>query len=142
MEISIASDHAGFNLKSAIIDHLKSKNIQLKDFGTDSDKSMDYPDVAHPLADSIRAHNLGILICGSANGVAMTANKHKKVRAAICWEVELAKLAREHNNANVLCLPARFISEDLALQIVDTFLVTEFEGGRHEKRVNKVAIHH
>jgi ribose 5-phosphate isomerase B len=153
MKIAIASDHAGYELKSTIISHLFLQDNEVLDLGTDSPESMDYPDVVHPLASVIeRGHfneesqveeyDLGILICGSANGVAMTANKHEDIRAAICWDVDLAKLARQHNNANVVCLPARFITEEKAIEIVDAFLNTQFEGGRHEKRVCKISIPH
>lgn len=143
MKVYIASDHAGFLLKNRIKDFLGSsmgiKDIQ--DFGTDSDSSMDYPDVVHPLCKSIRDcphEELGILICGSGNGVCMTANKYSHIRAALCWREELAVLARQHNNANILCLPARFIDEDLAFKMVEQFLKTSFEGGRHENRVKKI----
>ncbi len=140
MKLSIAADHAGFSLKQQLIDYLSRRGYTLTDFGTHSEESMDYPDVAHPLASSVEngEAELGILICGSANGVAMTANKHQGIRAAICWQVNIAALARQHNNANVLCLPARFISTEEAIQITDTFLNTAFEGGRHQKRVEKM----
>lgn len=141
MTIAIAADHAGFDLKQVLIQRLKLKGIHCRDYGTHSSASMDYPDVAHPLATAVENEEFefGILICGSANGVAMTANKHAGVRAAICWNKELAELARLHNNANVLCLPARFISEVLAVEIVDTFLASNFEGGRHQNRVEKIS---
>lgn len=141
MTIAIASDHAGFNLKQLLIQKLREQDILTKDFGTHSTDSMDYPDVAHPLAHAVEIgeYSMGILICGSANGVAITANKHEGIRAAICWTKELAQLARQHNNANVLCLPARFISEELALQITNAFLTTDFEGGRHQTRVEKIS---
>jgi ribose 5-phosphate isomerase B len=140
-KLSIGADHAGFELKEQLKSFLQSKNYLVEDFGTHSPDSMDYPDVAHPLAISVEDHSadLGILICGSANGVAMAANKHQGIRAAICWNSELAALARQHNNANVLCLPARFISADEATDIVNTFLETAFEGGRHQRRVDKVS---
>ncbi len=140
MKLSIAADHAGFSLKQQLIEYLNKSGYSLIDFGTHSEESMDYPDVAHPLANSVenRQADLGILICGSANGVAMTANKHQGIRAAICWQANIAALARQHNNANVLCLPARFISTEEAIQITDTFLSTAFEGGRHQKRVEKM----
>ena len=117
------------------------KGHQIKDFGTNSDQSCDYPDYAHPLAKAINDGQLplGILICGSANGVNITANKHQNVRSALCWNVEVAQLARQHNNANVLAIPSRFISKELALEIVEAFISTEFEGGRHAARVNKIA---
>jgi ribose 5-phosphate isomerase B len=140
-KLVIAADHAGFELKEQLKAFLVSKNFLIEDLGTFSEESMDYPDVAHPLADAVeRKHaELGILICGSANGVAMAANKHRGIRAAICWNSELAALARQHNDANVLCLPARFISSADATQIVETFLKSNFEGGRHQRRVDKVS---
>ncbi len=141
MEIAIAADHAGYHLKDTIKEYLKSKGHQIKDFGTDSDQSCDYPDYAHPLAKAINdgTYKLGILICGSANGVNITANKHQNVRSALCWNVEVAKLARQHNNANVVALPSRFISKEEAIEIVEAFITTDFEGGRHANRVNKIA---
>ncbi len=140
MNIAIGSDHAGFELKSEIINHLKNKGFQPQDMGPFSADSVDYPDFAHKVAHSVEAENtpLGILICGSGNGVCITANKHHGVRAALAWEPELASLARQHNNANVICLPARFISQETAMNIVDAYLGSEFEGGRHENRVNKI----
>lgn len=140
-KIAIGGDHAGFGYKSQLLEYLRKKGYELKDFGTYSADSVDYPDFAHPVADAVEStdYPLGILICGSANGVAMAANKHKGIRAAICWDLELAELARAHNNANILCLPARFISEDLMYKIVDKFFETEFEGGRHANRVNKIS---
>ena len=140
MNIAIGGDHAGYELKEIVKSKLIAKGNVVKDFGTHSLDSVDYPDFAHPLSTSVESkeNELGILICGSANGVAMTANKHQGIRAAICWTEEIAALARQHNNANVLCLPARFIAEDLALKIVNTFLSTDFEGGRHANRVNKI----
>lgn len=141
MKLSIAADHAGFALKLQLIDYLNKAGHSVQDLGTHSGDSMDYPDVAHPLADSVEQGQaeLGILICGSANGVAITANKHQGIRAAICWNVEIAALARQHNNANVICIPARFLSEDEAKHIVQVFLSTAFEGGRHQRRVDKIA---
>lgn len=138
--IAIGSDHAGVELKSIIKKTLIQEGYNSKDYGTDSPDSVDYPDFAHPVASSIEKKEFlrGILICGSANGVAMAANKHENVRAAIAWTEELASLARLHNNANIICLPARFISEHSAIQIVKTFLNTEFEGGRHDRRVGKI----
>jgi len=140
--IGICSDHAGFELKSIIEGYLESKNLKYKDFGTNSAESCDYPDFAHPCALAIESGECypGIAICGSGNGIAMTLNKHQEVRAAICWTPELASLARRHNNANVLVLPARFIAPEVALEIVDTFLSTDFEGGRHERRVEKIPV--
>jgi ribose 5-phosphate isomerase B len=142
MKLAVGADHAGFHLKSKVIAYLHEQGYQTKDFGTYSADSVDYPDFAHPVAATVDADDypMGILICGSANGVCMTANKYPYVRAAICWNEELAQLARQHNDANILCLPARFISEELALEIVKTFLSTPFEGGRHEKRVNKISL--
>lgn len=137
--IAIGGDHAGFELK----DHIKKileENYKVKDFGPFSDESVDYPDFAHPLSEAVEngEYSLGILICGSANGVCMSANKHKGIRAAIAWNEELAALARQHNDANVLCLPGRFIDKNLAEKIVESFLSSEFEGGRHERRVKKI----
>lgn len=140
MKIAIAADHAGFELKSILLPYLTQQGISFEDLGTHSLESMDYPDVAHPLADKVESGEaeFGILICGSANGVAMAANKHQGIRAAICWKTEIAALARQHNNANVLCLPARFISSEEAFEITNIFLQTEFEGGRHQRRVEKI----
>ena len=139
--IAIGSDHAGFNYKSALKEHLTAAGYEVRDFGTDSEASTDYPDYVHPLAQLIESGEIerGILVCGSGNGVCMTANKYAHVRAALVWENDLAALARQHNNANVICLPERFVSLENALQFVDTFLETDFEGGRHERRVNKIA---
>lgn len=138
LKIAIGSDHAGFAYKQALLKNLQVK--ELKDFGTYDTSSVDYPDFAHPVALAVESgeFDLGILICGSANGVAITANKHPDIRAAICWEPELAALARQHNNANIVCIPERFISLEKAQQIVETFFTTEFEGGRHANRVNKM----
>ncbi|WP_256008980.1 ribose 5-phosphate isomerase B [Desertivirga xinjiangensis] len=137
--IAIGADHAGFEYKELLKEFLKDFNV--KDFGTYSSDSADYPDFAHPVASAIEAEEftLGILVCGSANGVAITANKHQGIRAAICWTEEIAGLARMHNNANVLCIPARFVSEDAAKSITTTFIETEFEGGRHATRVGKIS---
>jgi ribose 5-phosphate isomerase B len=139
MRIAIGGDHAGFEYKAKLINFLKADH-QVKDFGPSTDDSVDYPDHVHPLATAVgnEEQDLGILICGSANGVAITANKHQKIRAAIAWEEELASLAREHNNANVICLPARFVSYEKAESIIKAFLEAKFEGGRHERRVNKI----
>lgn len=141
MKLAIGSDHAGFEQKQELLDYLKDKGYEVKDFGTYSTESVDYPDYVHPLAEEISkgAYEFGILLCGSANGVAMAANKHRGVRAAICWTEEITELARQHNNANVLCLPSRFITMDDAQKFTDVFLTTSFEGGRHERRVNKIA---
>ena len=140
-KIAIGADHAGFELKEKVTDWLKRSGFEYKDYGTYSSESTDYPDFAHPVASAVESKefDLGILICGSANGVAITANKHQGIRAAICWLEDLASLAREHNDANIVCLPARYISSDLAMKIVDKFLNTAFEGGRHERRVKKIA---
>ncbi len=140
-KIAIGADHAGFELKGHLRKWLEKKGYPLKDFGTYTSESADYADFAHPVASAVenKEFDLGLLVCGSANGVAMTANKHQGIRAAICWTEELSALARSHNDANVLCLPARFISEALAEKILDKFLHTTFEGGRHERRVNKMA---
>jgi ribose 5-phosphate isomerase B len=139
MKIAIGADHAGFEYKEAISKWLNSD--YLKDFGTYAADSVDYPDFAHPVASAVENgdFDFGILVCGSANGVAITANKHQGIRAAICWNEELASLARRHNDANIVCIPARFISIDEAEKIVKTFLETEFEGGRHANRVNKIS---
>ncbi|MEI9919367.1 MAG: ribose 5-phosphate isomerase B [Bacteroidota bacterium] len=140
-KIAIGADHAGFELKEKVREWLKNSGFESKDFGTYSPESADYPDFAHPVASAVekKEFDLGILICGSGNGVAITANKHQGIRAAICWLEELASLARQHNDANVLCLPARYISTELAMKIVDKFLISSFEGGRHERRVKKIA---
>ena len=141
MKISIGNDHAGVKYKNAIIAHLQEKGYELINHGTDTEASVDYPDFIHPVAADIESASvsLGIIICGSGNGAAMTANKHQQVRAALCWTKEIVALARQHNNANILSLPARFISLPQAIQMVDTFLQTPFEGGRHENRVHKIA---
>ncbi len=142
MKVAIGSDHAGFKLKEAIGLYLQGKEYDITDKGTFSEESTDYPDFGHAVANSVVKGEveMGILICGSANGVAMTANKHKGIRCAICWLREISELARAHNDANILAIPARFISEDTAKEIVDTFLNTEFEGGRHLRRVEKIGI--
>lgn len=140
-KIAIGSDHAGFELKEELKKHLLTLNINVKDFGPDSDARADYPDYAHPVANYIENNEdvYGILICGSGNGISMTANKHQGIRAALCWQPEIAELARLHNNANILVLPARYISIKDALKSVDLFFNTAFEGGRHADRVNKIA---
>jgi len=140
--VSIGSDHAGFELKSIVTDHLKEMGIEVIDRGTYSSESTDYPEFAHAVARDVAdgACSKGIVICGSANGVAMSANKHEKIRCAICWEKELAELARAHNDANMLALPARFIETEVAKEIVDSFLKVDFEGGRHQRRVSKIAL--
>ncbi len=138
--IAIGADHAGYTYKEAIKGFLEDKGYDVLDYGTDSEDSVDYPDFIHPVADAIEADKAqaGVILCGSGNGVAMTANKHAHIRAAICWEPELAKLARAHNDANVISLPARFVSLEDAIAMVGIFLTTEFEGGRHERRVKKI----
>lgn len=138
--IGLAADHAGYELKEQIRKYLDSSNYTNVDFGTHNTDSMDYPDVIHPLCDAIKDNkiDLGIIFCGSGNGVNITANKHKGIRSALCWIPEIAKLAREHNNANIIALPARFINEITAKDIVDAFLSAEFEGGRHQRRVDKI----
>lgn len=139
--IAIGCDHAGFPYKDPIVELLRSEGIEVLDFGTDSTDSVDYPDFVHPVAEQVESGkaDLGVVICGSGNGVAMTANKHQGIRAALCWTEEIAALARQHNDANVIALPARFVSQELALQMVKTFVRTDFEGGRHGRRVNKIA---
>jgi len=139
--IAIGCDHAGYEYKEAIIAALEKKNIVCLDKGTDSEDSVDYPDFVHPVADSVEAKlaDLGIIICGSGNGAAMTANKHQGIRAALCWTNELASLSRLHNDANVISIPSRFISLEEAVSMVEIFISTEFEGGRHARRVGKIA---
>ena len=139
--IAIGADHAGYEYKTVIAELLRAKGLEVKDFGTHSSDSVDYPDFAHPVASAVENGEaaFGVLVCGSANGVAITANKHQGIRAAICWQANLAKLAREHNNANVICIPARFVSTPEAEEMVNIFLNTSFEGGRHQNRVNKIA---
>ncbi len=140
LKIAIGSDHAGFNYKKQLIQFL-SDCKELKDFGTYSLESVDYPDFAHPVATAVenKEFDFGILVCGSANGVAITANKHQGIRAAICWDLELASMARLHNNANIVCIPERFITIESAKAIVEIFLCTPFEGGRHATRVGKMS---
>jgi ribose 5-phosphate isomerase B len=138
--IAIGSDHAGYEMKEALINWISEQGVPVIDFGPESTESVDYPDYAHAVTASILDDEsvIGILICGTGNGICMTANKWRDIRAALCWNSEIASLARQHNNANVLCLPARFISIEEAIGIVEIFLDTEFEGGRHEKRVDKI----
>jgi ribose 5-phosphate isomerase B len=140
-KIAIGADHAGYELKEHLKKLLEKEGYATKDFGTYSLESADYPDFAHPVASAVEKKelDLGLLVCGSANGVAMTANKHQGIRAAICWTEDLAGLARQHNDANVLCVPARFVSTELAEKILHKFLQSSFEGGRHEKRVGKIS---
>lgn len=142
MKIAFASDHAGFILKQNIMQYLQQKGIETYDFGCDSQDSCDYPDFAHPLAQAVEKneYDFGIVICSTGNGITMTANKHQKIRAALCWQPQLATLARQHNNANVLGLPANFVSQNEAIKIVEAFLEAEFEGGRHLRRVNKIPL--
>ena len=141
MKVAIGNDHAGTEYKLAVIGLLKSMNIEVENHGTDGSDSVDYPDFIHPVALAVNNNSvdMGIIICGSGNGASMTANKHQKVRAALCWTKEITALAREHNDANILSLPARFISLPQALEMVTTFINTAFEGGRHERRVDKIA---
>ena len=138
--IPIGCDHAGYALKQVIIEHLKNKGYEVEDKGCYSEESIDYPDFAHPVAEMVEKNEgiLGILLCGSGNGINMTANKHQGIRSALCWKKEIAELARQHNDANILTLPARFLTEQEAFDIVDVFFNTEFEGGRHANRVAKI----
>lgn len=141
LKIAICADHAGFELKQIVIDYLTKKNpVAIKDFGTHSNESCDYADFAHPMASSVEngEFDFGISICGSGNGISMTVNKHKGIRAGLCWNEEIVALTRQHNNANVLSLPARFVSVELALKMVDVFFSTDFEGGRHQSRIDKI----
>ena len=139
--IAIGADHAGFEVKKAVSRWLAEHDYEVMDFGTDSDASVDYPDHIHPVADAVENGDarFGIIVCGSGNGAAMTANKHQGIRAALTWSTELAALARQHNDANILAIPGRFVSEELALDMVETFLSTSFEGGRHQRRVDKMS---
>lgn len=139
--IAIGSDHAGYEYKEDLISFLEGKGMAFKDFGTHSKDSVDYPDFAHPVASAVESgeYAFGILLCGTANGVAITANKHQGVRAALCWGEEIAKVVRQHNDANIICIPARFVREGDAEKMVALFMTTEFEGGRHATRVNKIA---
>jgi ribose 5-phosphate isomerase B len=141
MKIAIGADHAGFSLKEKLKTYLMEKGHEVKDFGAHSEQSVDFPDFAHPVANAVEKKevDLGLLMCGSGNGINMAANKHAGIRSALCWNSEIAKLARQHNNANILTLPARFIEEVEAKKCVDVFLATPFEGGRHEGRVKKIA---
>ena len=140
MKLAIGNDHAGADLKRKIVDLLEEQKIEVINYGTDQNESVDYPDFAHPVGMSIQENkaDLAIVICGSGNGVNMVVNKYPKVRSALCWNTELAALARSHNNANILAIPARFVSEEVAIEMVDTFLTTPFEGGRHQNRVEKI----
>ncbi len=142
MKIAIGGDHAAVEMKQAIISKLEQAGHQVKNFGTDSADSVDYPDFGHPVAEQVESKeaDLGIVICGSGNGINMTVNKHAGIRSALAWNVELAELARQHNNANILALPARFISIEEGLAIAEAFLKSEFEGGRHQRRVEKISL--
>lgn len=140
IKIGVASDHAGFERKQTVLKYLQEQGIEYKDFGAFSSESSDYPDYAHPLADAVShgEFDLGITLCGSGNGINMTANKHQGIRSAICWMPEIAMLARLHNDANICALPARYITDEQAIEIVKIFFATEFEGGRHQNRINKI----
>lgn len=140
-KIGIGGDHAGYDYKKRLIARLESEGYEVTDFGPDSEASVDYPDYVHPLASAVESGklDLGIAVCGSGNGVCMTVNKHQGVRGAQMWNIELAALARQHNNANIACIPARFVDYELAEAMIDTFVTTDFEGGRHERRVNKIS---
>lgn len=140
MKIALGGDHAGFEYKKIIVDMLGKLGHEVKDFGPYSENSVDYPDFVHPVANSIEDNefDFGVLICGSGNGVSMAANKHQNIRAALCWNTDLASLARQHNDANILSIPARFVGIDIAKEMVNVFISTDFEGGRHQNRVNKI----
>lgn len=142
MKIAIGNDHAGTIYKKEIANLLESKGIKVINYGTDSEESVDYPDFVHPVANDVESKvvDMGIIICGSGNGASMAANKHSGIRSAICWDTELAKLARQHNNANILSIPSRFVSKEKALEMVEVFLETGFEGGRHQKRIDKIPV--
>lgn len=140
--LGLSCDHAGYELKEYVKQLLDSKGVTYKDFGTCSSESCDYPDFAHPLAKAVEAGEVypGIAICGSGNGIAITLNKHQAVRAALCWQADIARLAREHNDANILVMPGRFISQEEATRAVEVFLNTPFEGGRHQRRIDKIPL--
>ncbi len=142
MKIAIGNDHAGTAYKFEIIKHLEAKGFEITNYGTNTNDSVDYPDFVHPVAKDVvnTTANFGILICGSANGVAMTANKYQHIRAGICWTNEITQLIRQHNNANIICIPARYTAIPQAIQMVDTFLNTPFEGGRHQNRIDKMSV--
>jgi ribose 5-phosphate isomerase B len=139
--IAVGGDHAGFEYKAAVVQWLGEKGYQLLDKGVYDEKSSDYPDIAHPVATAVETEEaaFGVLICGSANGVCMTANKHQGIRAALCWNTDATRLSRQHNNANVICIPARFVALDYAKQMIEIFFETQFEGGRHARRVDKIS---
>lgn len=142
MKLVIGNDHAGYELKVYLLEWLKNNGYEVENLGTDSEESMDYPDVVHPLALTVEQGDVdfGILVCGSGQGVSFTANKHQGIRAALCWKPEIAALSRQHNNANILCLPGRFIDKELAVDTLKAFLTSDFEGGRHQNRIDKVAV--
>ena len=142
MKLVIGNDHAGYELKVYLLEWLKNNGYEVENLGTDSEESMDYPDVVHPLALTVEQGDVdfGILVCGSGQGVSFTANKHQGIRAALCWKPEIAALSRQHNNANILCLPGRFIDIELAVDTLKAFLTSDFEGGRHQNRIDKVAV--
>lgn len=142
MTLGICSDHAGFEYKQRLIAYLEEKKYQIKDFGTYSSESMDYPDVAHPLAEAVESGEVekGIAMCGTGNGMAIVLNKHQGIRAGLAWNEEIGKLVKRHNNANILVMPARFISFDMVCRITDAWLDTEFEGGRHQRRIDKIPV--
>ena len=139
--IAIGSDHAGFEYKTKLVHWLHEQGFEVRDLGVHQNNSADYPDFAHPVADAVERGEaaFGILLCGSANGVCMTANKHQGIRAALCWETEVAKLTRQHNNANIICIPARFVAFENARQMTELFIETPFEGGRHQLRIDKIS---
>lgn len=138
--IAIGCDHAGFEYKNAVVKHLNSKGYQVNDLGTYGPNSVDYPDFAHPVAQTVEKNEaaFGILLCGSANGVAITANKHPGIRAALCWQKDVAEITRKHNDANIICIPARFVSQHYTIEMIDTFIATAFDGGRHAERIAKM----
>ncbi len=142
MKIAVGNDHAGYELKVVVLKWLEEQGYEVENFGTDSSDSVDYPDFVHPLADAVEKEefDLGVLICGSGQGVSFTANKHQGIRAALCWSAEISALARQHNNANIVCLPGRFITQQDGINILKTFIEKSFEGGRHQKRIDKVPV--
>ena len=141
LPIAIGSDHAGFDYKTKLVHWLQEQGFDVRNMGVHQNNSADYPDFAHPVADAVERGEVafGILLCGSANGVCMTANKHQGIRAALCWETEVAKLTRQHNNANIICIPARFVAFEYARQMIELFMETQFEGGRHQLRIDKIS---